>query len=148
VAEVVRLLRKFSDEAGVQSENSRLEWVVQTITRDPSRGIIVLAENSEGTASSRVAIACVATSLDPLLGWIGRLSCLFVVPPLRRRGIAGWLLSETLEISRYRGINRIRCETGPGERAARQLLRRASFFERSEGIHQIDLPAHFDDDEP
>jgi GNAT superfamily N-acetyltransferase len=140
---VALLLRQFLQESGSALEEDRIGWVAQTIARDPLRGLFVVG----GSAGDphEVGLAAVSTSLDPVRGWVGWFTCLYIRPEYRRRGVAIWLMGETLELARHHGINHIRFETGPEDGIVRRILAKLPVVERQARIEEINLHPHFDD---
>jgi GNAT superfamily N-acetyltransferase len=144
-AEVARLLSAFLRETGRKPAEDRVGWVVQSVVREPLRGIHVIAESREENPPAALALASISTAIDPARGWIGWFVSLYVEPDQRRRGVAGWLVAEALEFARHHGINHIRVETGPGDAIAHRILRSLPVAERDTRVTEIDLHPHFDD---
>jgi len=142
---VAALLRQFLGEIRQSPEDDRVEWVAQTMARDPLRGLLVIAESAADPPE--VGLASISTSLDPIRGWVGWFTCLYVRPAFRRQGVGSWLMGETLEMARYHGINHIRFETGTGDEIVRRILARLPLVKRASRLDEIDLHPHFDDGE-
>jgi ribosomal protein S18 acetylase RimI-like enzyme len=127
-ADIARLLRDFNLEFGEPTPG--VEELARTIRRllgADEIAVLLAGEGPDGIALLRFRPAIWSAGLE------AHLQELYVVPPLRGRGIGRALLEAAIELSRERGADGIDLNTGETDTAARTLYESMGFTNREGG---------------
>jgi ribosomal protein S18 acetylase RimI-like enzyme len=127
-AEIARLLHDFNVE--YDEPTPGLEELTQTLTRLLDEGeitVLLAGEGPDGLALLRFRPGIWSAGQE------AHLQELYVVPPLRGRGIGRSLLTEAIELSRARGADGIDLNTGETDTTARALYESMGFTNREGG---------------
>jgi ribosomal protein S18 acetylase RimI-like enzyme len=126
--QVARLLHDFNTEFGEESPGvAKLTEYSEQLIENGEMTVLLAGEGPDGISLIRFR-----TSV-----WTGEpeahLQELYVVPPLRGRGIGRALLEATLELARERGATGVDLNTGQTDAAARALYESCGFTNREGG---------------
>lgn len=124
-ADIARLLHDFNTEFDEPTPPvEELAKTVRSLLEEGEIVVLVAGEGPDGIALLRFRPAIWSTGLEAYL------QELYVVPPLRGRGIGRALLEEAIELSRERGADGIDLNTGETDTAARALYESMGFTNR------------------
>jgi ribosomal protein S18 acetylase RimI-like enzyme len=125
---IARLLHDFNRE--YDEPTPGVEELTETVRRLLGKkeiAVLLLGEGPDGLALLRFRSSLWSTGLE------SHLQELYVVPPLRGRGIGRGLLQATIEYARERGADYLDLNTGETDTAARGLYESMGFTNREGG---------------
>jgi ribosomal protein S18 acetylase RimI-like enzyme len=124
-ADVARLLHDFNTEFSEPTPRvEELTTTVRSLLEEGEITVLVAGEGPDGIALLRFRPGIWSTGLE------AHLQELYVVPPLRGRGIGRALLEVAIELSHERGADGIDLNTGETDTAARALYESMGFTNR------------------
>ena len=127
-ADIARLLHDFNTEFEEPTPPvEELTKTVRSLLEEGEISVLLAAEGPDGIALLRFRPAIWTAGLE------AHLQELYVVSPLRGRGIGRALLEEAIELSREHGADGIDLNTGETDLAARGLYESMGFTNREGG---------------
>jgi len=127
-ADIARLLHDFNTEFSEPTPPvEELAETVRSLLEEGEIVVLLAGEGPDGIALLRFRPAIWSAGLE------AHLQELYVVPPLRGRGIGWALLEEAVELSRERGADGIDLNTGETDTAACALYESMGFTNREGG---------------
>jgi len=124
-ADIARLLRDFNREYSEPAPPvEELATTIRALLEQEEIVVLLAGEGPDGLALLRFRPGIWSTGSE------AHLQELYVVPPLRGRGVGRALLEATIEIARERGADGIDLNTGETDTAARALYESMGFTNR------------------
>ena len=134
-ASLVDLFEQYRVHYGQPADQVGSEaWLVEATTRGPMRGFLARVD---GTAVGMCLIAIIPASLRLADFWMVR--DVFVIPQLRRKGIATALLDAVRAAATQRGASRLTLQTEDDNAPALRLYERYGFRPVT-GLRHLTLP--------
>jgi GNAT superfamily N-acetyltransferase len=122
IADVLPLMRAYSEFYEVPPDDERLRGVAQMLVQHPEEGVQFIARGDGDDALGFATVYMTWETLDA--GRLAVMNDLFVAPAARGQGVGDALIARCLEYARERGAGKLAWQTAPDNAVAQRLYER------------------------